>query len=240
MLSNQYWPELWQLAQANWDDVHQLELIHEQLVLRRKARPRKRAAEIISRISQLRDDRIFVCEATDKASKEHVMVLGDYHPWRKEKLKDEASRDEYSKAVLQVKKGDEDQEIEFGIDIDDIVTERLSVAVVPSSDPQNIDTGIRRIAQAVAAAHWRVDATSALVRHQAIKSAKSGGERSIDVHVSSVHIPHNENTQAILRDKLVLLLDDVTTSESSLRACKRLLEEAGAKRVAMLALAKTV
>jgi len=62
-----------------------------------------------------------------------------------------------------------------------------------------------------------------------------GGIRNLNSEIESLGI-ENEN---IVKGKQVLLLDDVTTSRTSLNAGKHILEKAGAKLVVMHALALT-
>jgi predicted amidophosphoribosyltransferase len=93
-------------------------------------------------------------------------------------------------------------------------------------------SGVRDVAEALAANN-RVDATGCLVRHTTIPKLAMGGGGSIQVHLDSLRVEHPE----LIAGRAVLLLDCVTASGTSLQACQKLLMDAGAKVVQMLALA---
>ena len=108
------------------------------------------------------------------------------------------------------------------------------VAIVPSSTANTTTHGLYKVANKLAK-KGKVDGSSCLVRHTSIDKLATGGNRNIDVHLNSVKVENN----AIIYDKYVILLDDITTSGNSLKACKQLLLEAGAKGVQCLAIGKT-
>ena len=109
-----------------------------------------------------------------------------------------------------------------------------SIALVPSSKPDNFTSGLITVAQVFAKKLGLIDATKCLIRHKEIKKLAYGGNRSKETHFESIRI---ENT-GLIKDKYVILLDDVTTSGNSLLACKEILENAGSKNVLCVALAK--
>lgn len=111
----------------------------------------------------------------------------------------------------------------------------LVICYVPSSDPAKTNTGIRRLATRLAAQNGRTNATECLVRTKKIDKLATGGNRDIQVHLDSIKVDRAE----LIKNKTVLLLDDVTTSHNSLLAGKQLLLAAGAKNVYCLALAQT-
>lgn len=115
------------------------------------------------------------------------------------------------------------------------VDQGVTICYVPSSNPANINTGIKRIAYELCR-YGRIDATSCLQRHTEIQSAKMGGDRSKAVHYNSVRVV-NRN---LVQNRDVLLLDDVTTTNNSLLACKELLlRHGGARVVQCVALGQT-
>ena len=111
----------------------------------------------------------------------------------------------------------------------------IAICYVPSSDPTKTDTGIRQLAIKLATQEGRTDATTCLVRSKQIEKLATGGRRDIQVHLDSLMV----DQAALIKDKIVLLLDDVTTSHNSLLAGRQLLLTAGAKKVYCLALAQT-
>ena len=60
--------------------------------------------------------------------------------------------------------------------------------------------------------------------------------RDLQEEIRSLTV-RNEN---IIKDQQVLLMDDITTTGTSLKAGKYVLEQAGAKIVALLALGETI
>ncbi len=80
-----------------------------------------------------------------------------------------------------------------------------------------------------------IDGTSVIKRIKEMPKKTSGGIRDLSTEIESLKV-ENEN---IIKGKQVLLLDDVTTSGTSLIAGKHILEKVGAKIVVMHALALT-
>lgn len=137
--------------------------------------------------------------------------------------------------ILDLKQNQKHAINEFYNKVDSKLEKNFPICVVPSSNKENIDTGIRNLAIKLAN-NGREDATSCLVRTKSIQKATDGGTRNIAVHLDSIRVKNKH----LIENKDVLLIDDVTTSGSSLDACEQLLIEAGAKRVVKLAMAKTI
>ena len=83
--------------------------------------------------------------------------------------------------------------------------------------------------------HGNRDATRALRRTKVVKKAAWGGPRSIDEHLNSISVK-----KELVKDKRIIVLDDVTTTGNSLQACQKLLHSAGATKVQKVVIAKTV
>ena len=82
----------------------------------------------------------------------------------------------------------------------------------------------------------RIDGTGVLLRAFKIPKKSIGGERDLQKEIISLTV-RNEN---IIRGQQVLLMDDITTTGTSLKAGKYVLEQSGAKIVALLALGETI
>lgn len=108
------------------------------------------------------------------------------------------------------------------------------IVIVPSSKAYTETHGLYKVAKKLEK-KGKVNGSSCLVRHKDIEKLASGGNRNINVHLNSIKVENH----SIIKDKYVILLDDITTSGNSLRACKQLLLEAGAKGVQCLAIGKT-
>jgi predicted amidophosphoribosyltransferase len=144
--------------------------------------------------------------------------------------------DSFSGLILDLK-----EKKEYGLKyFYDIIEKHLSpgiaIAYVPSHDPSNVNSGIRILAQRLAANKGRIDATSCLERHTFVAKKAHGGDRRIEVDLRSIHVKNKE----LLRNRNVLLLDDVTTSGNSLMACRQLLSlNSNALKIQCFAFGKT-
>lgn len=141
----------------------------------------------------------------------------------------------YSGKILDLKEGNKDAINLFYSSIDPHIKQNVLIAVVPSSDSNKIDTGIKELGRLLAE-NGRIDATSCLVRHTSVPKAANGGPRDVHTHINSIKVQN----ASLIQGKEVILLDDITTSGSSLEACKQLLLNAGASKVEKIAIAKTV
>ncbi|MFW7189923.1 HAD-IA family hydrolase [Lysinibacillus sp. BNK-21] len=161
--------------------------------------------------------------------------LKKYYPYR---LDDGTVNPEFKKhgcgPILDLKQGKPNAIQDFYDILNPKLEKKISICVVPSSDKENIDTGIRFLAKKLA--NNRIDATSCLKRTVTIPKATEGGPRNVAVHLKSIKVINAD----IIKDTSVLLIDDVTTSGSSLDACKQLLLDAGANHVVKLAIGQTV
>lgn len=163
-----------------------------------------------------------------------VVSLGNYHPYKIAGVKN-PDFDSYSGKILDVKGLTAVTILEFSKKIHPLIDDDICICYVPSSDSEKTDTGIRRLAIKLAIG-LRVDATGCLIRHTSIEKLATGGNRDKQRHLDSIKVCN----KSLIRNKRVLLIDDVTTSHNSLFACKQLLLEAGVAEVYCLALGQTV
>ncbi len=111
-----------------------------------------------------------------------------------------------------------------------------NIVVVPSSKKDMVSLNLERVAQGLATLFDFKFVKNGLIRTVTVPSAHDGGVRSIPVHIDSIVVSH-----ALPRDgNTVLLLDDVTTTGSTILACKELLKTAGFNHVVPLALCQSV
>jgi predicted amidophosphoribosyltransferase len=168
-----------------------------------------------------------------------IKYCGKYQPYR---IRDSwgnlalnSNFDRYSGLVLDLKEG-KPEAIEYFYNlINPIIKNNIAIACVPSHDPQKVDSGIKRLAIKLASSGNRIDATSCLIRHTKIAKLATGGDREKNVHLNSIKAT-NLN---LIRNRTVLIIDDVTTTHNSLLACQEILLQSGATNVQCLAVAQT-
>lgn len=113
-------------------------------------------------------------------------------------------------------------------------SKNITVCVVPSHENDS-DSGIMKLGTLLAQ-DGRIDKVHYLRRTKKIDKLAEGGERDMNVHLESIEVDNNTE----ITGDVVLLMDDVTTSNNSLKACKKILLGHGAERVAMFALGQTI
>lgn len=119
--------------------------------------------------------------------------------------------------------------------LDPMIAPNVVIATVPSHKCYAELSGIQELAKKLATNN-RVSGINCLIRFKDIQKQAHGGIRSIEQHLQTIRVQRPD----LINGKEVLLIDDVATTGSSLRACKQLLMESGALRVKCVALAKTV
>lgn len=167
-----------------------------------------------------------------------IVYLGEYHAyWSIYRVAVNPKYDAHSKQIFYLKELHESAINKFYERINKLViNDDIAICYVPSHNSNKTDSGIRRLARKLTTNSKKVDATQCLVRHTTIPKLATGGNRSKQVHLDSMHVINGD----LIKGKKVLILDDVTTSNNSLLACKELLTKAGASEVYCLALGQTV
>lgn len=174
-----------------------------------------------------------------------VGYIRDYNPyWLPGRIRNPAFRRPEDALVLDLKDNFEngieharEQFLLASLELD--CADDTLIAIVPGSTAAATNGG-RPLGQVAGRlANWngvlRAE-VDALLRHTTIVKLAHGGDRRIEVHLASVHV----SEPALVAGKDVFLIDDVATTGHSLLACRQLLGQAGARRVAALALARTV
>lgn len=112
----------------------------------------------------------------------------------------------------------------------------ISIVEVPSHAQGHHLSSMEVIAERLAKCYGITNASSCLVRTSTINKLANGGCRNQSVHLNSIEVFNEE----LIKNKKVILLDDITTTGNSLLACKRLLMENGAESNVCIAMGKTV
>ena len=177
--------------------------------------------------------RIFRDTENNTVALQEIFNLGIYHPWHDGH---NPNFDDFSCVILDVK----DQHIKginyFVNRLRSILssTEEYVICIIPTHTVGTAPSGIRTIAKQLCS-HPVIDGTEVISRALEIPEKTMGGSRDMQLEIESLTVL-NEN---VVRGRQVLLLDDVTTTGTSLKAGKYLIEQAGAEIVVLLALART-
>jgi hypothetical protein len=141
-----------------------------------------------------------------------------------------------SGSVYHISKMDQDRIQQYAEDIRALIIKDrdLTICVMPKSTHAREPSGIRRIAEALCGGRWQ-DGTKVIERKIERMTKHLGGDRSYENELASLGIADS----APVEDRIVLLLDDITTTGNSLRAGRSLLLSHGARAVIMFALGKT-
>lgn len=163
--------------------------------------------------------------------------FGHYKPWNVHRQGggDRANYPAHSGQILDLKDGNATAVATFKAQIEPELPDGIAIAVVPGHDPAKPGKGLPALAAALASAGGRIDASSVVVRTKKIAKLAHGGDRSEQIHTDSIKIANAR----LIKDKDVLLLDDVAKTGNSLRACQKALLAAGAKSVECATVGKT-
>lgn len=164
-----------------------------------------------------------------------IKYLGIYHPWHGGS---NPNFNTFSGEILDVKNQRSQGQIYFRRELLNLLSfDAFIITSAPSSEAHTRNNnGIAVLARQVASSRRNItDGTNCLIRHRSIPSSHTSGNRTIEKHLESIRV---ENT-ILIENKNILLLDDVTSSGSTIRACKQLLIQVGAQNVQCLALGHT-
>jgi DNA modification methylase len=114
--------------------------------------------------------------------------------------------------------------------------ENICIDCVPSHNKNEKSSSLIEVIRRLCEKFGFINATSCLKRNYTISKLAMGGDRNIENHLDSIEV----NNSQIIRNKNVIVLDDVTTTGNSLLACKQLIKNAGAMSVGCIAIGKTV
>jgi predicted amidophosphoribosyltransferase len=178
---------------------------------------------------------------------EKIITLGSYFPKGEKQYSD---LDNFSNLILDIKK-DEDKLFKASGEyyhyskaikcFTDLLRPMLSyndeyvICVMPSHKKGIVSSGIRRIAEELCSPPI-INGTRVLSRNFEMQKKAVGGTRDLQKEVESLEAVQDGR---ILKNRQVILIDDVTTTGTSLIAGRTVLMNAGAELVALFALSKT-
>jgi predicted amidophosphoribosyltransferase len=159
---------------------------------------------------------------------EEIKYIRLYNPYRGGRNPDFNKYGKFSEMILSLKKGEQ-----MGINylyktiinnknFNEAVKNKVdAIVVVPSHNPYKTNSGIKSLAKKIAQEYNWIDGTDCLQRIMFIQKLADGGNRNIDVHLKSIKLVNHTK----IKDKCVLLIDDISSTGNSLEACKRILIE---------------
>ena len=164
-----------------------------------------------------------------------IFYIGEFIPYNRKV----ADRGEFTSRILALKGGADSEAIDFFFQrLEPLLGYGFSITIAPSSDPANPPGGLFRLVGKLASNN-RDDVTACLVRHTRIPPMALSGvyktRTDVNKHLESISVQHAD----LIKGREVLLMDDISTTGTTLRACEKLLLDAGASKVVCLALGKT-
>jgi len=174
----------------------------------------------------------------------NIMPLYDYHPWdggHNPRI------DKTTTTLLNIKSGDQKRyqsAVNFFTKVLTNATKGLArlvdsnpnvYCIVPSHTQDQVSPGLLALAKRISPNFHFSNNDNLLRRTRTVAKAATGGARNQHIHLDSIEVT---DVNAI-RGQTVFLFDDVSSTGSSMLACKQLLLNSGAERVAMIALGQT-
>ncbi len=182
----------------------------------------------------------------DSNSEKNMITLGKYYPKYDRQYKD---MDKFSDMILDIKKDEKKLDPQSGEyyyykkainyftnQLRSILsdTEEYVICVIPTHAIGTAPSGIRTITKQLCLPPI-IDGIDVISRAFEIPKKAIGGSRDLQLEIESLTL----RNESIVKGREVLLMDDVITTGTSLKAGKYLLERAGVALIALLALAKT-
>ena len=156
-----------------------------------------------------------------------LFYLGFYCP------KDDENFNEYSHSILELKDKEERAINSFLQKFRDVLSnEDIAIVTVPPHTSTNPSSGIRELAIQLIQLYPKF--TNLVFCLERFKD--SVRDRNIENHLKSIRV----SNQSLIKDKKVILIDDVLTTGSSIVACSKLLVDSGVKSIKVIVLGKTI
>lgn len=180
---------------------------------------------------------------------ENIMPLHDYHSWNihVDGVKQRNPEiDKVTNHILNIKKKENSRvrakavtfycEVVKSTFLPLLDNSERSFCVVPSHDAGHVSKGLLELVSTLTSDFNFQNRNNLLARTITVEKAATGGSRRLEIHQQSIESKNLE----YISGKDVILFDDVSSTGNSLRACREILIQAGARRVAMIALGQTV
>ena len=185
-------------------------------------------------------ERCFECSQPDIAKKDWLHSIGSYFP-RTPRFKEQHRASPWTQAILKAKKHSIPVISRFGRIVAYYTDKELAgmkpylITGVPGYTLQLLADSVFSSLEAKKG----VDLTQALIQTR-MKPRKQRHCRTDAQRRENIHGVYAVQNKGMIKNKNVILLDDVVTSGSTMKECAKKLFEAGARAVIGIALAKTV
>lgn len=173
---------------------------------------------------------------------DNIMYLYDYHPWNSGQ---NPKIDKITNTLLNLKNTEHRRrqpavrffsKVLTNPQITNLIgTSPKIFCVVPSHSENNVSAGLIELMGNIKEKYCFENDQNYLRRTRTVPKAANGGPRNQQLHIDSIEVTRPDEVEG----KTVYLFDDITTTGSSLFACKSLLLSAGAQKVVMVALGRT-
>lgn len=169
----------------------------------------------------MRQTKIWEADEVEGPLTDHILYIHEYHPYRGG---DNPGFDDTSSTVLDLKDKKRYAVKRFAKEVRRLAEDGIAISIIPPHDPEDPDSGIRKVATRLAKSVGRKDVTECLARTDFVPQQATGTRRTRTDHLDSFEII----SRPLIRDKDVLLLGDVNTTGTSMEVGKDLPEDAGA------------
>lgn len=167
-------------------------------------------------------------------NKGEIIAVGKYKHYRMTDGSVNPEFDSFSGKILDLKDKKQQGVDYFFANLDEALPSDVSICVIPSHKASSSnESGIAMLARKLAI-NGRNDCVNGIIRTRTIKKKAHGGERSLETERSSIALSESVD----IKGKTVILLDDVSTTGTSMRAGAELLKRHGAYQVIKIVLGK--
>lgn len=109
------------------------------------------------------------------------------------------------------------------------------ITCVPSSKADKIGEGLEKLIIKLCEKYNIENMCGNLRRKYKIQKLAEGGNRDIQVHLDSIDVVDEK----LFENRCIMIIDDITTTGNSLKACEKLVEDCGAIITQCIALGET-
>lgn len=176
-----------------------------------------------------------------------IYFIDEYYPYwiidsNKQKIKNDYFNKGKGEYILKLKNNKNDSIEYYTNKLKSILLYKIKninefdiITYVPSSKTDKDNLALEKILKNICNNYNNLKFKKCLIRVQNIDKLSTGGNRDKEIHIKTININNLEE----IKDKNIIIIDDVTSTGNSMIACKEKLKNYGANKVACLSLSKT-